>query len=277
MDASRPRGILRPGAGAARFRHERRAPAPEHAALVEHYWSVRWDLDEPYVSEVLAHPSVHFSIERSSAHEHGDARVQGVVIGRFSRTLEGRGEVFGIKLRPGAFAPFVAYPVSRITGRTIPLRDVLGDDADALRTQVLATDDLDARAAIADDVLRRRRLEADPQVDAAGHAVELVQREREITRVEQMAARLATTPRTLQRLFDRYVGVSPKWVIQRYRLHEATDRLAAGEAQDWARLAFDLGYFDQSHFIRDFKALIGTTPAEYAARCAADLAARRGG
>ncbi|AKF08708.1 AraC family transcriptional regulator [Sandaracinus amylolyticus] len=270
MAPTRPRGILRPGAGAARFDHERRAPAPELASIVEHYWSVRWDLDEPYVSEVLAHPSVHFSIERSREHEEGDARVRGVVLGRFSRTLEGRGEVFGIKLRPGAFAPFVTYPVSRITGRAIPLREVLGDDAETLRARVLATDDLDARAAIADEVLLRHRPEPDPQVDAVGRAIELVQREREILRVEHMAARLATTPRTLQRLFDRYVGVSPKWVIQRYRLHEATDRLAAGEAQDWARLAFDLGYFDQSHFIRDFKALIGTTPAEYAARCAAD-------
>ena len=177
-------------------------------------------------------------------------------------------------------ATSTAIPISTwgrwgITGRTIPLRDVLGDDAGALRTRVLATDDLDARAAIADEVLRCRRLEADPQVDAAGRAVELVQREREITRVEQMAARLATTPRTLQRLFDRYVGVSPKWVIQRYRLHEAAERLAAGSG-DHAVLAAELGYSDQAHFARDFKAIVGMTPAAYQ-RTAQSPAARRGG
>jgi AraC-like DNA-binding protein len=53
-------------------------------------------------------------------------------------------------------------------------------------------------------------------------------------------------------------------VIKRCRLHEAVERLAAGEPADWARLARELGYFDQAHLIHDFKAMIGRTPAEYA-------------
>jgi len=69
--------------------------------------------------------------------------------------------------------------------------------------------------------------------------------------------------RTLQRLFQQYVGVSPKWVIKRYRLHEAVERLAAGNEVDWTRLDLDLEYFDQAHFIKDFKAIIGKTPSEY--------------
>jgi AraC-like DNA-binding protein len=52
-------------------------------------------------------------------------------------------------------------------------------------------------------------------------------------------------------------------VINRYRLHEALERLAQGGNVEWARLALDLGYFDQAHFIRDFKALVGRTPGEY--------------
>ena len=79
--------------------------------------------------------------------------------------------------------------------------------------------------------------------------------------------------RTLQRLFRRYVGVGPKWVLQRYRLHEAAERIADGYDGDWAALALDLGYFDQAHFIKDFKALVGCSPAEYAAACASVRAA----
>jgi AraC-like DNA-binding protein len=70
--------------------------------------------------------------------------------------------------------------------------------------------------------------------------------------------------RKLQRLFDDYVGVSPKWVIQRYRLHEAAERIAAGRVADFADLALELGYADQAHFNRDFKKLVGRSPAEYA-------------
>ena len=68
----------------------------------------------------------------------------------------------------------------------------------------------------------------------------------------------------LQRLFGRYVGVSPKWVIQRYRLHEAAEQLATGESVSQTELALNLGYSDQAHFIRDFKAIVGVSPAAYA-------------
>ena len=78
--------------------------------------------------------------------------------------------------------------------------------------------------------------------------------------------------RSMQRLFRRYLGVTPKWVLQRYRLHAAAERIAGGEG-DLARLALDLGYFDQAHFIKDFKALVGRTPAGYAEECARAAAA----
>jgi len=53
-------------------------------------------------------------------------------------------------------------------------------------------------------------------------------------------------------------------VIKRFRLQEAADKLAAGEVVNSAKMAHDLGYFDQAHFIKDFKSVIGRTPAEYA-------------
>ena len=67
-------------------------------------------------------------------------------------------------------------------------------------------------------------------------------------------------------LFDRYLGASPKRVIARYRPHEAIARVQEGRVVDWTGLALSLGYFDQADFIKDFKAVIGVTPAEYARR-----------
>ena len=78
----------------------------------------------------------------------------------------------------------------------------------------------------------------------------------------------ACSPRSLQRLFREYVGVTPKWVLQRVRLHEAAERMADGDSDCAAALALDLGYFDQAHFIKDFKAIVGRSPSEYAAMCA---------
>ncbi len=53
------------------------------------------------------------------------------------------------------------------------------------------------------------------------------------------------------------MGVGPKWVILRYRIHEALERAETDRTTDWAALAADLGYADQAHLVRDFTATVG--------------------
>jgi AraC-like DNA-binding protein len=97
----------------------------------------------------------------------------------------------------------------------------------------------------------------------------LAQNDRSIAQVEDLARAAALSVRTVHRLFERYVGVGPKWIIRRSRVQEAAERVAANARVDWAELAQELGYHDQAHLIRDFKAQVGFTPAVYAARCGA--------
>jgi AraC-like DNA-binding protein len=94
--------------------------------------------------------------------------------------------------------------------------------------------------------------------------VEHMAADRSLLRVEDAAALLGAPPRTLQRRFRRDVGVGPKWVIRRYRLHEAAEQLKGPSPPPLAALAAALGYADQEHFARDFKAVVGRTPAAFA-------------
>jgi AraC-like DNA-binding protein len=75
--------------------------------------------------------------------------------------------------------------------------------------------------------------------------------------------------RALQRLFSTQVGVSPKWVILRYRIHEALEQAGTRSDVDWAALAADLGYADQAHLVRDFTTTVGVPPTAYAAEARA--------
>jgi len=104
---------------------------------------------------------------------------------------------------------------------------------------------------------------SDSMVSLAAAMVEDIALCRNVTRVEHLAARHNVSERTLQRLFSRYVGASARWVIKRYRVFEALGRLAAGRDVDFAALAQDLGYYDQAHFINDFRNLVGHSPAAY--------------
>ncbi len=83
-------------------------------------------------------------------------------------------------------------------------------------------------------------------------------------RLSQLCATAGTGQRSLQRLFLQHAGVSPTWVLRRYRLLEAAEAVRSGERVSWAHVATELGYADQAHLTRDFRAAIGQTPAAYA-------------
>ncbi len=254
-----PRGVLNVRPPDAANGLSRYWPSADLAPFIEHYWIARWDLAEPRLAETVPHPSVHMVLESSARFE-----VVGVMRTRFSAILEGRGRVVGTKFKPGAFRPFVTRPVSAYTGRRVAVDEVFGPRATGLGALVMSHEDDLAGIAVIEAFLRALDPSTDEAMDLAGRAAARIADDRSITRVAQLVAELGTGLRRLQRVFGEYVGVSPKWVIQRYRLLDAAERVAAGAAADWAGLALDLGYADQAHFIRDFKRLIGRTPAEYA-------------
>ena len=258
----KPRGILRREQGFEEFRLTRFAPCGWLAGFVEHYWSVVWDLEgrKPHVQETLPHPSVVLVVEG------GSSRIVAVVTGRFTRLLENKGFVLGVKFRPGGFYPFARFPITEITDRVVPLAEVFGRASDNLERTVLEEVSEARRAKLAEEFLLTRLPEPDENVDVVDRAVDRILSEPEIRRVEDLVDSLGVSKRGLQRLFQRYVGVSPNWVIQRYRLHEAVERLEDRPDVDWASLAQDLGYFDQSHFIQDFKSVVGFAPGEYVAK-----------
>ncbi|HLZ61993.1 MAG TPA: helix-turn-helix transcriptional regulator [Ktedonosporobacter sp.] len=255
-----PRGILNPKVGEKKFQLSRLLPSEDLKFFVEHYWIVKWDLrgQEPYLSENLPYPTVHLVIEKEKSN------IFGVITGKFSVLIKEKGQVFGIKFRPGAFYPFVKTPVSRFTDRFISLSEVFGADALALETLILSVEDEEEMINIAENFLRERLPEHDENVAEVNRIIDSISGDGTIIKVDDLVERLKLNKRWLQRLFNHYVGVSPKWVIKRYRLHEAAQKLAHGEVKDWFTLALDLGYFDQAHFINDFKAIVGETPAEYA-------------
>ncbi len=238
--------------------------SPDLASLVERHWVTRWALPPGAESTVtlLPHPCVNVVLDG------GTLVVSGVQLGRFTRVLAGAGGAHGVKFRPGGFLPLLGSPVSELTGRVQPLSALWGADVTRLERTLTATSDVGERVRAVEEFLRRRWPDPDPKVELVGEIVRALLHDRAVTRVDDVTRRFGLTARTLQRLFHRYVGVSPKWVLQRYRVHEAAARLAEGGGRSWAELAVELGYFDQPHFIRDFTRAVGMPPTEYLAACA---------
>jgi AraC-like DNA-binding protein len=259
------RGILNPQRGASHFTLTRHAPAPEVAQRIDRHWIVRWDLRgrSPFTQDVLPHPCVNLVFQ------DGEGRVFGVVRHRFSRRLEGAGVAVGTKFKPGAFAAFVDIPMTRLVGRSVPVAEAFGADGTRLQREVAAEGEEADQVAAVERFVADRVPEDDEGFELVGAIVADMLSLPPGARVEDVAARHGLSARTLQRLFRRYVGLGPKWVLQRYRLHEAAERMAAGEGDDLTRLALELGYFDLPHFTTHFRRAVGRSPAAFLEACRA--------
>jgi AraC-like DNA-binding protein len=254
------RGILHPEAIGTAFSLERRRPPADLARFVDIHWLVSWDLRgrDPYRSQVLPHPCVHLVFEP------GGAAVHGISHRRFERRLDGAGWAVGTKFLPGGFAPFTPRPVCELTDRVLGLGEVFGDAGSGLERACPPQLGPGHALARVHAFLRERLPEApDPRGELVARVVADMRQAGPGERVADLAARHHVSERTLQRLFSAHVGIGPKWVLQRYRLHEAVEQLQARGEIDWARLALELGYYDQAHFARDFRSLVGRTPAQY--------------
>ena len=268
------RGVLRPELAATRFRLARHAPSEALAPFVEYYWIPRWDLrgEPPYAQTILPHPNVNLVFEASGAGIFGvDRRL-------FTRSLSGLGLVFGVRFLAGCFRPFWQAPISQLTDRVVPAARLFGPQAERTRQAIMrasarlgpgsagSADEADARMiGYAEALLCSVRPERDRMAEQVAALVSRITADPGLRRVDQLAAASGMTARSLQRLFADYVGVSPKWVMRRARLHEAAERADSGEPVDWALLASDLGYADQAHLTRDFTATLGVSPTRYAA------------
>jgi len=234
-------------------------PSPALAESIAHFWSVRWDLRTPFLTETLPHPCVHLVFESP-----GRGEIAGVSTGRFMRNLAGRGSVFGVKFRPAAFQPLYRRSLGHLSDRVIDCAQLFGDEAAPLAVAIHRAASMDAAIAAAEAFFVQKIDALPAPVVAVRDLVERLAEDRTLLRVEDVAALAGLDLRTLQRRFMRYVGVSPKWVIQRYRLHEAAEQLKGTSPPSLAALAASLGYFDQSHFVRDFRAMVGRAPGAFA-------------
>ena len=266
-------GVLRPADGSGLSPVYRPPAGPAVADFVERYWSVCWSTDQPVRREVLSHPAFHLTVT-TTVDETGHsfrAEVRGVVTQTFAVDLHGRGRVVGAKFRPGGCTALTGRPASAFTDRRVPLGDLVPPQAvDRLLARVAAApDDPDVAVAALDELISGL---VPPQTPAAYPLLLAVVADmladHTLSRVEDVAARHGLSMRGLQRLFRRFVGVGPKWVLQRYRLHDAVTAIDSdpGVMADLAGLAASLGWWDQSHFTRDFTAAVGVSPHAYATR-----------
>jgi AraC-like DNA-binding protein len=174
--------------------------------------------------------------------------------------------LIGMRLRPGGAWPFLGLPLSEFTGRVVELDAVLGHEIGRLRDDVGEALDDEARFALVEAwLLQRMRARAQPP-RAVSYAVDVIRRGGDVVRIGQIADEVGLSHKHLLREFDRCVGLSPKVFARVCSFQRAIDWIGHKPSVDWADAAVACGYYDQAHFIHEFRAFSGLTPASYLAK-----------
>ncbi|MCB9679110.1 MAG: AraC family transcriptional regulator [Alphaproteobacteria bacterium] len=249
-----------------------RPPAPALRPFVEHYWFVT-DADGPVDVRVDAYVDGRADL----VFNHG-APYERTVIGGPRATLgssnldaqrlvpiriaqKGRVRTAGVRFHLGGLAPFAQVPLRPFTGLTPAPSEVLGPSIDALDA-ALATLDPDAAAAALDAWFLGALQTSEAHTTFATALARLVEAKGAVS-VADLASGVATSPRQLERLFARFLGIPPRTTGRIARFQVALRALMRDPGVPLADVAHAAGYFDQAHFVREFRSMTGGVPRGY--------------
>jgi AraC-like DNA-binding protein len=182
--------------------------------------------------------------------------------------LSGSLQVFSIRFSPVGLRALFGIPTRLLRDQAVEAELLLGQEIAELHEQLAAVEPARWEILAERYLLRRvRMLDVCRESGIAAPAAAAMRRSRGMVGVAEVAARCAVSARHLERSFQEQVGVSPKVFCRLLRLDHALE--LGGPESNWSEVAAACGYFDQSHMVRDFRALTGATPVEFAALRAA--------
>jgi AraC-like DNA-binding protein len=248
-------------------------PSPALRAVVDRLWYVEGSPEalgaEPIPPDGHTEIIVHAGDPFVELGADGAARVQDRVLlaGQTTRAVQvrpsGRARMVGARLRPDGARHLFAVPQHELTDGIHPLSQIDGRLSRALCDDVTGRASPEAMAAAVDAALLRA-MPVPARASPASAAVALALWRRGLVRVDDLAAHAGVTARQLERLFQDRVGLSPKTFLRITRFQEVLRAVRDGStASSWASIAADCGFYDQSHFIRDFKAFVGISPGSW--------------
>jgi len=171
--------------------------------------------------------------------------------------------VVGASFRAGGAVPFLGLPSDELHNRHLNLEDLWGLRACELRERMLAAPSPRAKLCELELALLERAagmFDAQPVVE---YAVQNFIAQPATVKIAEVSGKTGFSTRRFIELFKQHVGMTPKLFCRVRRFQKVLHRITSGKPVDWSGVALDGGYFDQAHFIHDFRAFSGINPSKY--------------
>jgi len=189
----------------------------------------------------------------------------GQIIRPLSVRSAGRNTMLGIRFYPHAAAYFIHHPMDLFNNQVLDFNDVSGIDGKILYDKLLETTGWDQRIELLEAYLLRALHAAENKLHRAGVVHRIMKgigQDDSFKSIADVTSQYGITSRYAQKLFVEYTGLTPKLYTKVERFKNSL-RLIQRNSESFTSIAYECGYFDQSHFIREFKSFTGTTPSAY--------------
>lgn len=246
-------------------------PPRDLEKIIECYWIIENDDPTPHQQkiipdgfcEIIFHYKDPYRICLTNTWEQQSMHlVAGQISRHFFLENTGASGIIGIKVKPTALTHLFNLDMHLLTDKVIDLPVALGDQLQALEQDLRRTGDHDHFITLLNDHFRRILQATNYVPSPADQAIDLIFAHRGMIAVAEIGERVGIGERQLERLFKKYIGLSPKFYMRIIRF-SAIFQLIQEEDPGWAGLAYEAGFYDQSHFIRNFKAFTGEDPSRY--------------
>lgn len=246
-------------------------PAPHLQPVAECYWIVEDDNNTPHQQkiipdgypEIIFHYGDPFRIKTGASWEMQSSNLlAGQIRNFFYLENTGMSGVLGIKLKPTALTHLFNLRMDVYTDKVVPLESVLGKIFQPIIDAVETIRDHETILHLVNEQLGLLCSKVNLTETPVDKAVASILHRKGMITVAEMASEAGVGERHLERLFKKYVGLSPKFYARIIRFNYIF-QLIQQEDPAWTSITFDSGFYDQSHFIRNFKAFTGEDPSAY--------------
>ncbi len=189
------------------------------------------------------------------------------VFGQITNTLEiepsGITGIFSVRFQPNGFLPFTTIPLENMENRAVPLAEIFGQESSHFEKEILESDSTASRILKVEKFLLEKLQTPDLSYRIAKESVEILMKSRGQLSVDELSEQLRLNRRKLERKFSSAIGLSPKQLAKIIRLQSTLKMMDGPHFTSLTNLAYQNGYYDQAHFIKDFKEFTGISPKQF--------------
>lgn len=191
------------------------------------------------------------------------AWVSGVRKGFISISVLPFSSMFVIRFRRGMAYPFLQVPIHELDGQVVDADLIFGSRFGEIREQLLACTSPKAKFALMETYLSERSKPFLTIPPVVSFGIQQILQNPTTTQINLLADKTGYSHKHFLSLFTKYVGLTPKQFLRVMKFQQTLQSIEQISTPNWSQLALDCGYYDQAHFINDFRSFSGLTPNEY--------------